>query len=705
MTRLTAHRRRLALGVIIINLFIMCLIVFSLYQSYQRYIERSFTTAQNLSRSLAVSIAGNLNKIDVALFCLARETNRQLALGGIEPEVLNQYMDNLHRQVPDLEQFWVADADGFVRYGTLIHAGETINITDREYFLRVKNASDADLVISNPVIGRITKTWSILVCKRITGPNGSFAGVAFGSLRFVDFFSSMLSSIDTGKQGAITISDNEFGLIFRYRDRMPNVEKVGDYILSREGSAAVQANPDDGFYSALSAIDGIKRNFSYSRLASYPLYVFVGQSTQEFLAPWKTEAAFTLMLLLGFTIFTAATAWVLDKRMEKAVALEVTAREYASKLDHALKASQMGVWHLDVGENRSVFDDKVCHLLGIDPAKFSGTTEEFFEAVHPEDHDVIRSALAQTIEHGVPYEVDYRAIWPDGSIHYITARGTLITDVKCRPLRLNGLLWDITERKRMEEELQKSHAELELRVGELVDAKERAEAADRIKSVFLATMSHELRTPLNSIIGFTGILQQELSGPLNEEQKKQLGMVRTSGTHLLNLINDVLDISKIEAGQLQVSMEPFNLREVIQKVTQASEPLALKKRLGLEVEIAPDIHSITSDRRRVEQVLINLLSNAIKFTEEGRIRVICSLDGRQVSVTVTDTGIGIKGEDMDRLFKPFQQVQTGAARHFDGTGLGLSICKKLLDLLGGRIAVHSQWGKGSTFSFTLPLER
>jgi len=377
---------------------------------------------------------------------------------------------------------------------------------------------------------------------------------------------------------------------------------------------------------------------------------------------------------------------------------------------------------------RSIFENSIMgifrttpdgHYISANPAgvKMYGykSEEEMMQSVTDLAHQIYvhhedRKRFKELLENnGFVEGFEAEHYTKDGSKIWASMNARVIRDTSGNMLYYETTSEDITERKRAEEELDKYRLHLEdivrVRTQELEKAKEAAEGADRLKSAFLATMSHELRTPLNSIIGFTGILLQGLVGQLNEEQKKQLNMVRTSANHLLSLINDVLDISKIEAGQFKVDNEPFDLPASIRKVEQTVRPLAEKKGLDLTINIAPDVGMITSDMRRVEQVLLNLLSNAIKFTEQGRVTVTCSTDSGTIIIRVMDTGIGIRNEDIDKVFKPFLQIDSGLARKYEGTGLGLSICKKLVQLMGGDVWVESVWKEGSTFSFSLPVKR
>lgn len=303
----------------------------------------------------------------------------------------------------------------------------------------------------------------------------------------------------------------------------------------------------------------------------------------------------------------------------------------------------------------------------------------------------------------------------NGERVWIDWRNKVVLDEQGQAKEILSIGSDITDRKQAEEKIRRLNEDLRRnaevleqrvaeRTAELVVAKERAESADRIKSAFLATMSHELRTPLNSIIGFTGILLQGLAGPLNEEQRKQMTMVQDSSRHLLALINDVLDISKIEAGQMEISYTSFTLRPSIEKMVKIVTPLVEKKGITLYLDITDDVTVITSDRRRLEQVLLNLLNNAVKFTEKGEVRVSCRSDHDYYLLSVSDTGIGIKPEEIPGLFQPFHQIDTGLTRRHEGTGLGLSICRKLLGLMGGTIDVESRWGRGSTFTMRFPRQ-
>jgi signal transduction histidine kinase len=289
------------------------------------------------------------------------------------------------------------------------------------------------------------------------------------------------------------------------------------------------------------------------------------------------------------------------------------------------------------------------------------------------------------------------------------SREELFNEVKRKNEELLKIL---DERKKMWEKLQDAHRRLEMektkvdrkvirRTQQFQKAKEEAERANQIKSIFLASMSHELRTPLNSIIGFTGIVLQGFAGELNDEQKKQLDIAYGSSKHLLSLINDLLDISKIETGELKPDIEEFNIAEAGIEIRDSLMHKAEEKELELICNI-PDIN-IFSDKRRFEQILLNLVNNALKFTEKGKVEVKAVKKDKNIEVIVKDTGIGIKKEDFHKLFQPFVQLEYTITEEA-GTGLGLYLAKNLVQLLKGRIQMESEYGKGSTFTFILPIE-
>jgi len=392
---------------------------------------------------------------------------------------------------------------------------------------------------------------------------------------------------------------------------------------------------------------------------------------------------------------------IAERRRAEAARTLIEGR-YRTLFEHApdgiLIADPHGVY---VDANASV-----CTLLDYRPEELIGLSAA--DIVHTSEQVEIAPALA-TIHARGSYHREWRFKRRDGTKVAAEVTATLLPDGN-----VLAMLRDVTERNAAEAALRELNETLEHKVvertGQLQAALVRAESADKLKSAFLATMSHELRTPLNSIIGFTGILLQGLAGPLTAEQSKQLTMVRGSGRHLLDLINDVLDLSKIEADQLLVRTERFALGASLERALATVRPLADKKGLRLCAELSDDLDEMVSDQRRVEQILINLLNNAIKFTDSGTVTLRAErlprspLHARpRLRVEVLDTGIGIKPEDLGRLFQPFSQIDTGLSRVHEGTGLGLAICRRLAGLLGGEIGARSNRPNGSVFTVILPL--
>jgi signal transduction histidine kinase len=278
-------------------------------------------------------------------------------------------------------------------------------------------------------------------------------------------------------------------------------------------------------------------------------------------------------------------------------------------------------------------------------------------------------------------------------------------------------------------ELQQLNVELIQRRKEAEQAKVQADAANKAKSGFLANMSHELRTPLNSVIGFAEVLEDQYYGPLNEKQKEYVKSIHVSGKHLLSLISDILDLSKVEAGKMELELGDVSIFELLHSSITMFKEKAMKHNIKLTVDIAPEADiTIQADERKLKQIIFNLLSNAMKFTPDGgSVRVSARkvnseqlivnskklftddyslTTGRDfIEISVTDTGIGIKQEDMERIFKEFAQLESPYTKKYEGTGLGLALAKKMVELHGGKIWVESEFGKGSRFSFVIPVRQ
>ncbi len=272
---------------------------------------------------------------------------------------------------------------------------------------------------------------------------------------------------------------------------------------------------------------------------------------------------------------------------------------------------------------------------------------------------------------------------------------------------------EVTERRQTEKELKKYCDSLEVLVEErstqlqianqeLQEANISLQEPDKLKSIFLSSISHELRTPLTSIIGFTDIILKGMTGDITDEQHNQLTLVFNSGQHLLSLINDMLDISKIEAGKISLAPESFLLDEDISEVSRSMDKMVTDKGQKLSISVPPDV-LMFHDKQRFNQILINLIGNAIKFTNKGSIDISGKKIGDDIHISVKDTGIGIREEDMDKLFKPFAKIQMNTDQTIEGTGLGLYLCKKLVDMMGGEIWGESEFSKGSEFTFRIPI--
>ena len=370
-------------------------------------------------------------------------------------------------------------------------------------------------------------------------------------------------------------------------------------------------------------------------------------------------------------------------------------RSSESRLRMALDAAEIGDWDIDLatGAIRHSLQHDRCYGSDVPIADWSA--ERFFASIHPDDRERIRRTVQRTTRERLPWLEDFRVVWPDGSVHWLTSRGTFLSRPS-EPGFIVGVVMDSTLRKRTEE--------LRLHSVRLEAENRQIQEANRLKSEFLANMSHELRTPLNAVIGFADILRGSDNKLPEAKRAEYLGHIAGSGRHLLRLINDVLDLSKVEAGKFELAPEPVHLPQLVHDVVAVLQPEAARKQLQVSVQVDPALSEVVLDPARLKQMLYNLLSNAIKFTGEGgRVQLRARPEGEQLlRIEVEDTGIGIAAADLPKLFSQFQQLHSGLAKPYGGSGLGLVLTRHLAELHGGSVGVRSTPGVGSVFHIVLP---
>lgn len=382
----------------------------------------------------------------------------------------------------------------------------------------------------------------------------------------------------------------------------------------------------------------------------------------------------------------------------------------------AMKGANDGLWDWDITNGTMYYSPRWLEMLGYKENELPNLISTWETLIYPEDKDKVNDKLQSYLSGKVnQYKIEFRMLHKDGHLVYVLTRGFLVRDSDSNiPIRMVGTHKDISEQKQHEVQLQALNADLEKRVSErtkelaytnekLMNKTLAAEDANKAKSLFLANMSHEIRTPISGIIGLTDLI---LKTELTKEQSDYLQQLRQSSDHLMHILNDILDISKIEAGKLAIESATFDLKKVVSGVLNIFSLQAKKKGITFHNSFEDSASTLVNgDSVRCSQVLANLVSNAVKFTESGSIEVSISRQENSdfVDFSIKDTGIGITEEQQEKLFSTFVQADDSTTRKYGGSGLGLVICKNLVRLMGGEISLHSQQGKGCTFKFSILL--
>ncbi|WP_407519154.1 ATP-binding protein [Methylobacterium oryzisoli] len=638
---------------------------------------------RNLARSLIQHTARSIEAADLILSGVVDH----IESGALaDRSALRSFLQRRLGLITHVSGLSVQDTQGNWLSDSLDGPPLPINSGDRPYFVHHQADPSRTLHIDAPMRSRRSGRIIVPLSQRWNGPDGQFGGVVVASL-MPEHFQAFYRDLGVGERGSISLLDADGTLLVRHPhdDRSVGRDLSGTDLFRQALPQAMS-----GVFRARSSLDGEERIVAYERLEAYPLVVTVARSVPETLATWRHDA-----LIDGFALGVAAATLCglgigLARHQRRTVAAEraVRASEARFRLlsEHAL---DMIVW-ADLDTTRRYVSPASRDLLGYEPETLIGTKP--LDSVHPDDCGAcaeVLTDLARGRRDTATSRLRYRR--RDGSYIWVEAKFRLLRDPAGTPTGYVAVVRDVSERQRHKEALER--------------AAEAAEQASQAKTDFLASMSHEIRTPLNGILGYTEMLLDD--DALSENQRRQAERIQSAGSALLTIVDDLLDFSKVEAGQIDLDLQPFRLGALIDNTVSIIRGAAGAKDIGVAVAVAPEVPAVlVGDHGRLRQILLNLLNNAVKFTPAGSVTLSVTRDPatRMLRFSVADTGIGIPEDRQNRLFQRFSQVDGSIRRRFGGTGLGLAISKTLVERMGGTIGVESRAGAGATFWFTVPLD-
>lgn len=696
--RRSAQSRRLSLaGVILVGVTLIAAGL-TIWDRREETIASYRREITNLGIVLAEQTARSMQAVDLVL----KEVQAKgIAAGTDNPEQVKRVMgtEEVHRFLAGRqESLPQANAIGLVGVdGTLINTSRlwpvpVLDVSDRDYFRYFRDHDDAGVFIGAPVRNRLSGAWTSFLARRVSGPREEFLGVLLAVID-VQYFEDFYQAISP-QGGSVVIFRGDGTMIARY----PHLEnKMGEKLASESPWYEMVAK-GGGTYRTPGYVDGIARVVSVHPLHDYPLVVTVTISKDAALADWRRQSILIAIAALGAAIGFAILFRALAARSRK---LEYQTAELATTADALgdsearfrdfARTSSDWFWETDEHHRFTYLSDEI-RSFGQDPRdRIDRTRREL--AADPDGDPCLWDEHYAALDRHAPFRnfVYARKIGAEPE-RMVSISGNPVFDPSGRFLGYRGTTRDVTEEILAERGLH--------------EAKSAAEAANLAKSQFLANVSHELRTPLNAILGFSQMLAQGLAGRLQEKQAEYIDIIHESGSHLHDIINDILDLAKVDAGKLDLNLEDgIDPGAIVNACVALMKERANAGGLPLSVNLAPALPFIVADAMRLKQILLNVLSNAVKFTEPGGSVVITVRQPGPdtIAFEVRDTGVGMSEADIKIALEPFGQVDAGTSRRHEGTGLGLPLASRLAELHGGSFHIASRKGHGTTVTLTLPV--